>query len=297
MIAADCQLCGSFFSCFRAAHLSKNLRSALRKCVSTSLRSTSLHSRFYSLFSEEDDNMSGIISSTNGIDVAAMRKPYKEGHESFEEGDLVAKKPMAQFAAWFKDATELKSVGEPNAMTVATASKEGRPSARILLMKGYDEKGFKFFTNYESRKGQELRENPYVALCWYWEPLSRSVRVEGRVERLSEDESTEYFHSRPPASQIGAVVSNQSRVIENRAVLTSKDEALKEKYLNTGVTIPKPNYWGGFRVIPEVVEFWQGQSNRLHDRIVFRRPKQDEVIDNKLVYQGEDGWVYERLSP
>ncbi|XP_033639337.1 pyridoxine-5'-phosphate oxidase-like isoform X2 [Asterias rubens] len=244
-----------------------------------------------------NDAMSGIVSSTNGIDVAGMRKAYKASHESFQENNLVAREPIAQFAEWFKEASKVDSIGEANAMTLATATKEGKPSARMVLLKGYDKRGFRFFTNYDSRKGKELAENPFASLVFYWEALSRSVRIEGRVEKLTNEESTEYFNSRPPTSQIGAIVSNQSSVIEDRNVLTRKDQELKDKYLDSGVTIPRPDHWGGFRVVPDVVEFWQGQSNRLHDRIVFRRPQLDENLDGKFVKEGEDGWVYERLSP
>ncbi|XP_072179548.1 pyridoxine-5'-phosphate oxidase-like [Diadema setosum] len=246
--------------------------------------------------SQTQDNMP---TDANGIDVAGMRKAYKAGHQAFTEGDLTSLDPITQFSSWFKAACEAteNSKTEANAMTIATASKDGRPSARMVLLKGYDETGFKFYTNYESRKGKELMENPFAALVFYWDFQSRSIRIEGPVVRLTEEESTEYFHSRPKASQIGAVVSNQSTPIENRDVLTKKDEQLKEQYKDEASVIPRPSCWGGFKVIPEMMEFWQGQSNRLHDRIVFRWPAEGEVPDGKLLHQGENGWIYERLAP
>ncbi|XP_063964485.1 pyridoxine-5'-phosphate oxidase-like [Lytechinus pictus] len=243
-----------------------------------------------------DDTMS---VDRNGIDVGAMRKSYKAGHQAFVKDDLSSRDPMTQFTKWFKEACEAteNSKTEANAMTIATATKDGRPSARMVLLKGYDKTGFRFFTNYESRKGKELAENPFAALVFYWDFQSRSIRIEGPVVKLTAEESTEYFHSRPKTSQIGAVVSNQSRPIEDRNILTNKDAELKEQYKDESTVIPRPDYWGGFKVIPEMIEFWQGQSNRLHDRIVFRKPRKGEIVDGKLVHQGENGWVYERLSP
>lgn len=141
------------------------------------------------------------------------------------------------------------------------------------------------------------KENPYASLLFYWDPLHRQVRVEGRVEKLSQKESEEYFHSRPRSSQIGAIVSNQSSVIASRKVLEVKEKELKEQYADEQKVIPKPDNWGGFKVIPDKVEFWQGQSSRLHDRIVFRKQEADEVLDENETKKGDNGWVYERLSP
>ncbi|XP_002732679.1 pyridoxine-5'-phosphate oxidase-like [Saccoglossus kowalevskii] len=174
-------------------------------------------------------------------------------------------------------------------------SPEGRPSARCLLLKGFTRAGFQFFTDYESRKARDLASNPYAALVFFWEPLHRSVRVQGSVEKVSVEESTEYFRSRPRESQISACASKQSSVIESRDVLTKKTDELRKLYADKEV--PKPENWGGFLVKPEVVEFWQGQSTRAHDRIQFRRPKNGEVVDEKMTHTGDDGWVYERLSP
>ncbi|XP_019646003.1 PREDICTED: pyridoxine-5'-phosphate oxidase-like isoform X1 [Branchiostoma belcheri] len=233
----------------------------------------------------------------NGINVAAMRKAYKGGEEVYTEDQLVSRDPIVQFAAWFEEATKHPNVGEANAMCLATSTPEGRPSARMVLLKGYSSEGFRFFTNFDSRKGKELAANPFAALCFHWEPLNRSVRIEGPVERLTDEQSTEYFHSRPRGSQIGATVSHQSTVIEGRHVLDQREKELKEKYADESVEIPKPDYWGGFCLVPEVIEFWQGQTTRIHDRIAFRRLRDGETPDEKCTHTGENGWVYERLSP
>ncbi|XP_078656028.1 pyridoxine-5'-phosphate oxidase-like isoform X2 [Branchiostoma floridae x Branchiostoma belcheri] len=233
----------------------------------------------------------------NGINVAAMRKAYKGGEEVYTEDQLVSRDPIVQFAAWFEEATKHPNVGEANAMCLATSTPEGRPSARMVLLKGYSSEGFRFFTNFYSRKGKELAANPFAALCFHWEPLNRSVRIEGPVERLTDEQSTEYFHSRPRGSQIGATVSHQSTVIEGRHVLDQREKELKEKYADESVEIPKPDYWGGFCLVPEVIEFWQGQTTRIHDRIAFRRLREGETPDKKCTHTGENGWVYERLSP
>ncbi|XP_042211823.1 pyridoxine/pyridoxamine 5'-phosphate oxidase-like isoform X2 [Homarus americanus] len=237
------------------------------------------------------------------IDIGGMRKPYKGKNEAFTEDDLVAKEPIAQFASWFDEACHTPGIIEANAMCIATATKCGKPSARMVLLKGYGKDGFRFFTNYGSRKGKELTENPYASLVFYWSyngednTWARQVRVEGRVEKLGEDVSKEYFHSRPRSSQIGACLSPQSQVICGRHVLTEKDEQLNEEYKDETKLIPKPECWGGFRVVPETIEFWQGQTTRIHDRICFRKPATDEVIDESLTKQGDDGWLYERLAP
>lgn len=229
-------------------------------------------------------------------DVAAMRISY-EMPVGFDESHLVAKEPFTQFDSWFREASKTSDIGEANAMVLATCGRDCRPTARVVLLKGYDNTGFTFFTNYYSTKGGQLRENPYASLLFYWHPLHRQVRIEGRVEKLSEKESEEYFHSRPRPSQIGAVVSNQSSVIASREVLETKENTLKEEYADEQKLIPKPDHWGGFKVVPDKVEFWQGQSSRLHDRILFRKQGAEEVLDENLTKKGVDGWVYERLSP
>jgi len=230
------------------------------------------------------------------IDLGDMRKAYKGINDGFDVGDLVSKNPIAQFTAWFEQAKLCDGIHEPNAMAIATATKDGIPSVRMVLLKGYGEDGFRFYTNYSSRKGQELTANPRASLMFFWEPMQASVRIEGTVEKLSEAESTDYFHRRPKDSQIGASLSNQSSVIEGRHVLLEQSAQLKEKYADADV-LPKPEFWGGYLVKPHMIEFWQGQTTRLHDRIRFRKPSPEEEIDPKLTNEGEKGWVYERLAP
>ncbi|XP_045772532.1 pyridoxine/pyridoxamine 5'-phosphate oxidase-like [Maniola jurtina] len=237
------------------------------------------------------------FSRKMSIDIGGMRIKYKDKDETFLEKHLVAKEPFGQFKAWFEEACTRKEILEPNAMCLATATKDGYPSARFVLCKGYGKDGFKFFTNHGSRKAKEMAENPNVAATFYWEILNRSVRIEGTVEKLSEGESTTYFHSRPVPSQIAACTSYQSTPIESRDVLCEREKVLEAEYMIPGKEIPKPNFWGGYIIQPRSVEFWQGQRDRLHDRIKFRKPKEGEVLDGKLLHEGEDGWVYERLSP
>ncbi|XP_026734258.1 pyridoxine-5'-phosphate oxidase-like [Trichoplusia ni] len=241
------------------------------------------------------------LSVTNprkmSIDIGGMRIKYKDKDDTFLEKNLVSKEPFGQFKAWFEEACARKEILEPNAMCLATVSKEGFPSARFVLCKGYGKDGYKFFTNYESRKAREMDGNPNVAATFYWEVLNRSVRIEGHVEKLSEDESTKYFHSRPVPSQIAACTSYQSTPIPSRDVLCERESVLEQQYMIPEIEVPKPKFWGGYIIRPRAVEFWQGQRDRLHDRIKFRKPKDGEVPDGKLLHEGEDGWVYERLSP
>ncbi|MGB5631237.1 MAG: pyridoxamine 5'-phosphate oxidase, partial [Waterburya sp.] len=189
---------------------------------------------------------------------------------------------IKQFKVWFQQALDADLI-EPNAMTLATATRGGKPTARIVLLKGVDAKGFVFYTNYESKKGQQLTINPYAALVFLWKELERQVRIEGKVEQLSPAESAEYFHSRPKASQLGAWASAQSRVIPNRQVLEQKLTELQEQY-SDDVTVPLPEHWGGFRVIPNQIEFWQGRPSRLHDRLVYD-------------LQADGSWSINRLAP
>lgn len=210
--------------------------------------------------------------------VADLRKEYT--FQGLKETDAYPN-PFDQFKAWFDQALAA-DLPEPNAMTIATATSDGKPSARMVLLKDYDERGFVFFTNYESHKGQQLEENPWGALVFWWAELERQVRIEGLVEKTSPPESDIYFHSRPENSQLGAWVSNQSQVIDSREVLEQRLQQLKEEYENK--QIPRPQHWGGFRVIPTEIEFWQGRPSRLHDRLLYRRSE-------------EGSWVMQRLSP
>ncbi|AFH48954.1 pyridoxamine 5'-phosphate oxidase [Ignavibacterium album JCM 16511] len=204
-----------------------------------------------------------------------LRKNYQKG-ELLES--QINPNPLRQFEIWFEEVFK-SNIYEPNAMILATSS-GNKPSARVVLLKGFDERGFKFYTNYNSRKGRELTSNPNAALLFYWMELERQVRIEGRVEKLSKEESLEYFNSRPLESRYGALASNQSEVIPNREFLERKFFELKEKY---GDNPPMPESWGGFLLIPELFEFWQGRPGRLHDRIVYEK--------------SEKSWKIYRLSP
>lgn len=190
--------------------------------------------------------------------------------------------PIQQFNLWFEQALAADLI-EPNAMTLATATPDGKPSARIVLLKGVSEQGFVFYTNYGSQKGRQLIANPYAALVFLWDKLERQIRIEGKVEKLSSRESLEYFHSRPKASQLGAWTSAQSQVIPNREILEEKLASLQAQYSGE-VTIPLPDHWGGFRVIPDRLEFWQGRPSRLHDRLVYN-------------LETDGNWSISRLSP
>ncbi len=211
------------------------------------------------------------------MSLADLRKDYALA--GLTEKDL-ARDPFRQFDKWFQEA-EAAKLTEPNAMILATVGRDGRPAARTVLLKGVDGRGFVFYTNYDSRKGRELDANPRATLLFPWLALERQVTVEGSVTRLTREESEAYFHSRPQASQLGAWASPQSTVIAGRKTLEDAYKAVEKKY--AGAPIPLPPHWGGFRVAPETVEFWQGRRSRLHDRLRYQRNK--------------DGWSVERLAP
>jgi len=228
-------------------------------------------------------------------DVAGMRRAYREKVDVFDIKDLKSKNPFMQFKVWFEEACQTPGIGEANAMSLSTATKDGKPTVRMVLMKGYDSNGFRFYTNHSSRKAQQLKENPQCSIMFFWHPLNRYVTIEGLVERLSEEVSKEYFHSRPRDSQLGSSCSHQSAVVESRQSLDKVYEDLKGTYKDEAQEIPKPDFWGGYLIKPLTFEFWQGQTNRIHDRLRFRQLQDGE--EPKFGTRGEDGWIIERLSP
>jgi len=209
--------------------------------------------------------------------IADLRKDYTHGGLSeAEAGD----DPFALFRSWF-DAAQTAGLPEPNAMTLATADVAGKPAARIVLLKGFDERGFVFFSNYDSRKGREMETNPFAALVFLWHEFERSIRIEGGIQKTTDEESDAYFSTRPAGSRLGAWASRQSEVIPDRSVLEAEHAALLDRFADG--EIPRPPHWGGYRLVPNSIEFWQGRSSRLHDRLRFRS-------------EGSQ-WIRERLAP
>lgn len=209
--------------------------------------------------------------------IADIRKDYKQ--RSLDESDVV-KDPVQQFSKWWEEAMN-SEIDEVNAMTLATADAAGKPSARIVLLKGFDEKGFVFFTNYNSHKGGDIAANPFVSLVFFWKELERQVRIEGTISKVPAEDSDAYFNSRPAGSRIGAWASPQSKVIASREVIEKKVTELEKDFEDK--PIERPPHWGGYVVAPQVIEFWQGRPSRLHDRIQYTRI--------------ETGWKVERLAP
>ena len=210
------------------------------------------------------------------MNIADLRKSYEKAELS---EDASASDPLKQFERWLNEAIH-SEVPEPNAMTVATVASNMRPSTRVVLIKGYDERGIVWYTNYDSRKGQELAGNPFAALQFHWVELERVVRIEGRMEKISDAESDAYFHSRPLDSRIGAWASPQSQVIDGRTVLVTNAAKYAAQFM---LNPPRPPHWGGYRLVPDEWQFWQGRKSRLHDRLRYRF--------------NEGDWVRERLAP
>ena len=213
-----------------------------------------------------------------GVISPDLRVEYGRGR--LDESDA-ASDPFEQFNRWFEEAKRA-GVPEANAMTLATADRTGAPAARVVLLKAADSRGFSVYTNYDRRKGRELAENPRAALCFFWQPLERQVRIEGAVERVGREESEAYFAARPRQAQIGAWVSQQSRPITSRAELERLEAELQERF--TDIPVALPDYWGGYRVVPHAIEFWQGRPSRLHDRLLYTRSERGD-------------WTLHRLSP
>lgn len=213
------------------------------------------------------------------LNIQDLREDYSK--QSLDESDIV-NNPFQQFRIWFEEAMEAK-IPEPNAFTLSTADLSGQPSARILLLKSFDEIGFVFYTNYNSRKGAQLAANPKAAMTFLWHELQRQIRIEGMVTKASEEISNAYFQSRPKASQIGAWASPQSQVIDNRSLLENNVQSLQDEYKDAE-TLPKPPHWGGYLLKPNFIEFWQGRPSRLHDRIAF------ELDESQ-------NWQIKRLAP
>jgi pyridoxamine 5'-phosphate oxidase len=212
----------------------------------------------------------------NRTDLADLRRDY--AGKALTK-DSVASDPLIQFNTWLDEALN-SEITDANAMTVATVDADRRPSSRVVLLKGLDEQGFVFFTNYDSKKGSDLAANPNVSLSFFWPQLQRQVIISGTAEKISVDESAAYFRTRPVDSQIAAWASEQSSPLDSRAALDAKFQKMREKF---GDNIPLPPFWGGYRVLPERMEFWQGRASRLHDRIVY------QLVDGR--------WIIERLSP
>jgi pyridoxamine 5'-phosphate oxidase len=228
---------------------------------------------------DEQNSTPGIEDSNKVQEVIAdLRVEYRPKPLLEIEADP---EPLLTFRRWFADAAAAQ-LHEANAMTLATVGADGRPSARIMLMKDFDEQGITFFTNYTSRKGEELAANPYAAAVFWWGPQERQVRVEGPVTQVSAAESDDYFRRRPRGSRLGAWVSAQSKVIPSREVLEARQRELEEEYNQADP--PRPPHWGGYRLAPEVIEFWQGGPNRIHDRLRYSR-------------RSDGSWLIERLSP
>jgi len=232
-------------------------------------------------------------------DLHGMRKSYGKDLDAYFEHSISAFEPIAEFTSWFNYAEKNCKLGyeEINAMALATATKDGKPSCRMVLLKGYGKDGFRFYTNYASRKGQELDQNPWASLMFYWPSINRSIRIEGFVSKMPIASAEEYWTKRPILSQASAFVSQQSRPVATRQELEDRIKEVKTKFMDESKLIPRPENWGGYVLVPNQFEFWHGSEDRLHDRILFRKLKPNEIVDDKCLRKGEDDWFYERLQP
>eukprot|EP00891_Asterochloris_glomerata_P002329 jgi/Astpho2/2329/Aster-08193 len=228
--------------------------------------------------------------SSSAQQQAGSEKALSEMRENYSQGGLLEKDanldPMKQFDKWFKDAVSCEAAREPNAMALATADSQGNPSVRMVLLKGYDQRGYIFYSNYDSMKAQQMKGGSTASLCFWWEPLERQVRIAGPVTQLPPEESDAYFHSRPRGSQIGAHVSHQSSVLSGREEIEAREAKFNQEFADEGKEIPRPEYWGGYLVRPETIEFWHGRPSRLHDRLQYKRDSSDP-----------EKWIRQRLSP
>lgn len=228
--------------------------------------------------------MATTSKTTPQLNISQIRASYSP--TVFTEDQLVSKTdPFRQFSCWFQDALNCKAIEEATAACVSTCSPAGRPSSRVVLMKSYSSEGFVFYTNYLSRKGRELQENPFATMLFYWAPLHRQIRIEGHVTKVPDEVASEYFATRPRQSQLSAWASDQSTEIGSRGELEARYARLEEQYADQTVPVPKPPHWGGYCLVPSVMEFWQGQSTRLHDRIVFAFDESQRL------------WTLKRLCP
>jgi len=250
-----------------------------------------------------------LVGLNQAVHLSDMRTSYRANEDVLLESNLASQNPFEMFHVWFQQATsESRSFEEANATCLSTATIDGRPSSRMVLLKGYSQLGFKFFSCYSSRKANELTNNPNAAMLFYWPNFHRQIRIEGQVERLSASEADDYWPTRPLESRLSAYISQQSQPIASRKALEmAKAQARDQLVANGNGTVPRPDHWGGFILKPIYFEFWQGQSDRLHDRIIFRRPSQefpslplnsmtsaDAAVENDVP---GDGWIIERLQP
>ncbi|KRY16092.1 Pyridoxine-5'-phosphate oxidase [Trichinella patagoniensis] len=256
-----------------------------------------------------------IVNMVTEMDLRDERKPYCNAKCTILESELNYQEPFGLFAEWFKHAQERMkdSSYEVNAMALSTTigssftnfvismqaccEIDGKPSSRMVLLKAFSKDGFQFYSDYESRKGRELANNASACLLFYWPDVNRCISVEGTVKKTSAADSDAYWKVRPVESALSAYVSHQSMVIPSRQFLENKIVEVKKKFVEQNRPVPRPSSWGGYVLVPNCFEFWQGQSNRLHDRLRFRKEKAGEVIDPSVTHRGEDDWIFERLAP